>query len=78
LFNESSQNRYTTIEDREDRYTRSGMMTDEVRTRHAQKTRVSIDDDESALTENNDSSPDEASNSRFTKVPIEDSEFEEE
>ncbi len=78
LFNENSQYRYAVIEDREDRYTRSGMMTDEVRTRHAQKTRVSIDDDESALTENNDSSPDEASNSRFTKVPIEDSEFEEE
>jgi len=78
LFNESSQNRYTTIEDREDRYRRSGIITDEVRIRSAQKTRVSINDDESALTENNDGSPGEASNSRFTKVPIEDSEFEEE
>jgi len=78
LFNENSQNRYAMIEDREDRYRRSGIITGEVRTRFAQKTRVSIDDDESALTENNDSSPGEAGNSRFTKVPIEDSKFEEE
>lgn len=79
LFNENSQNRYAMIVDREDRNRRSGrVIDDEARTKYARKTRVAIDDDENALTENNYSSSGEASASRSTIVPIEDSEFEEE
>ena len=79
LFNENSQNRHAMIVDREDRYRRSGrVIDDEARTKYARKTRVAIDDDENALAENNYSSSGEASASRSTIVPIEDSEFEEE
>jgi len=79
LFNENSQNRYAMIVDREDRYRRpEKVIDDETRTKYARKTRVAIDDDENVLTENNYSSSGEASASRSTIVPIEDSEFEEE
>jgi hypothetical protein len=79
LFNENGQNRYAMIVDREDRFRRpERVIDDETRTKYARKTRVAIDDDENVLTENNYSSSGDASASRSTIVPIEDSEFEEE
>ena len=78
LFNDNSRSRYAKTADYDSRYTKSGgASTEAPQAKYGTKTRIVIEDDENTSIKKYDANSGNISTSRFTRIPIEDSELDE-
>jgi hypothetical protein len=77
LLNDNSQRRHAITTDYDNRYIKSGVTTEESQAKYAQKTRIVVEDDENPTIKKYDTNSGNTNTSRFTRIPIDDSESDE-